>query len=310
MFRVAGIFQTLVEIFKIGHREDFLPRIDLVFEQFLKQDIKNPFMLKSTIIRKSRVKLAQRIGCIFLKPKVAKWRYQRGSRTLSHLMVSKQVENEAKAEEDEEMIEEDEINFEQLETIIQLLLESLKDDDSVVRWSAAKGIGRITQRLTKDFGDQIVEQLFDIFSDTETDASWHGGCLALAELCRRGLLLPERLDKYVPILEKALLYDVMRGNHSVGTHVRDSACYVVWSFARAYSPEIMKPHIQTLSTKLINLSLFDREVNCRRAASATFQECVGRQGNFPHGIEILTEADYFTLSNRTNAYLNVSCFVG
>jgi len=32
MFRVAGIFQTLVEIFKIGHREDFLPRIDLIFE--------------------------------------------------------------------------------------------------------------------------------------------------------------------------------------------------------------------------------------------------------------------------------------
>jgi len=118
MFRVAGIFQTLVEIFKIGHREDFLPRIDLVFEQFLNVEIKNPFMLKSTIIRKSKVKLAQRIGCIFLKPKVAKWRYKRGSRTLSHLMAASQGENEAKAEEDEEMIEEDEINFEQLETII------------------------------------------------------------------------------------------------------------------------------------------------------------------------------------------------
>lgn len=37
---------------------------------------------------------------------------------------------------------------------------------------------------------------------------------------------------------------------------------------------------------------------------------MGRQGTFPHGIEILTEADYFTLSNRVNAYLNVSCFVG
>ena len=65
-----------------------------------------------------------------------------------------------------------------------------------------------------------------------------------------------------------------------------------------------------LASKLINISLFDREVNCRRAASATFQEAVGRQGTFPHGIEILTEADYFTLSNRVNAYLNVSCFVG
>lgn len=72
----------------------------------------------------------------------------------------------------------------------------------------------------------------------------------------------------------------------------------------------MKPHVHTLSNMLIIESLFDREVNCRRAASATFQECVGRQGNFPHGIEILTEADYFTLSNRVNAYLNVSCFIG
>lgn len=123
-------------------------------------------------------------------------------------------------------------------------------------------------------------------------------------------MLPERLASYVKVLEKALLYDVNRGNHTVGANVRDAACYVVWSFARAYSPDIMKPHVHTLSTKLIIVSLFDREINCRRAASATFQECVGRQGNFPYGIEILTEADYFTLSNRVNAYLNVSCFVG
>ena len=134
--------------------------------------------------------------------------------------------------------------------------------------------------------------------------------MALAELCRRGLLLPARLDEFVPILEKALVYDINLGNHSIGAHVRDAACYVVWSFARAYAPEIMRPHVMALASKLVNISLFDREVNCRRAASATFQEAVGRQGTFPHGIEILTEADYFTLSNRVNAYLNVSCYVG
>lgn len=94
--------------------------------------------------------------------------------------------------------------------------------------------------------------------------------MALAELCRRGLLLPERLVIFVPILEKALVYDINRGTHSVGAHVRDSACYVVWSFARAYAPEIMKPHVHALSNSLIIVSLFDREVNCRRAASATF----------------------------------------
>ncbi len=33
---------------------------------------------------------------------------------------------------------------------------------------------------------------------------------------------------------------------------------------------------------------------------------MGRQGTFPHGIDIITTADYFSLSNRTEAYLKIS----
>jgi tubulin-specific chaperone D len=113
----------------------------------------------------------------------------------------------------------------------------------------------------------------------------------------------------MPHLIKALTYDVPKGNISVGQNVRDAACYVTWTFARAYSPSIMKNYVGTIAKYLMVVSLFDRETNCRRAASAAFQENVGRQGNFPHGIEILTEADYFTLGNRVNSYLNVSCFI-
>ena len=58
-------------------------------------------------------------------------------------------------EESDEDLEEDQ--YEKLEFIIQYLLDALKDDDNVVRWTAAKGIGRITMRLSKDFADQIVE---------------------------------------------------------------------------------------------------------------------------------------------------------
>ena len=29
------------------------------------------------------------------------------------------------------------------------------------------------------------------------------------------------------------------------------------------------------------------------------QECVGRLGSFPHGIQVLTAADYFTVSTRS-----------
>jgi hypothetical protein len=82
MFLVSGILQTLTETFKIGHREDMLKRVDTVFDPILKGEVKNKFMSKSTNLRMFKVKLAQRIGCIFLKPKVAKWRYQRGYRSL------------------------------------------------------------------------------------------------------------------------------------------------------------------------------------------------------------------------------------
>ena len=53
---------------------------------------------------------------------------------------------------------------------------------------------------------------------------------------------------------------------------------VCWSFARAYSPVVMKPYVQALSSSMLITALFDREINCRRAASAAFQEHVGRQG--------------------------------
>lgn len=71
---------------------------------------------------------------------------------------------------------------------------------------------------------------------------------------------------------------MQRGQSSVGAHVRDAACYTFWAFARAYAPAILKPYVPELSPSIVVASLFDREVNCRRAASAAFQECVGRQG--------------------------------
>jgi hypothetical protein len=113
----------------------------------------------------------------------------------------------------------------------------------------------------------------------------------------------------VPLVVKALVYDEPRGYSSVGSHIRDAACYVCWSFARAYEKEVLEPFVQNLASTLLVVTCFDREINCRRAASAAFQENVGRQGTFPHGIDILTVADFFAVSVRNNAYMNIGPFV-
>ena len=71
----------------------------------------------------------------------------------------------------------------------------------------------------------------------------------------------------------------------------------------------MKQFNTPIAQNLLTVALYDREINCRRAASASFQEHVGRQKDFEYGIEILTEADFFTLGNINNAFLDVSPFI-
>uniref|UniRef100_A0A3P8S6M8 Tubulin-specific chaperone D n=1 Tax=Amphiprion percula TaxID=161767 RepID=A0A3P8S6M8_AMPPE len=264
------------------------------------------------MLRKLGVKLIQRLGLTFLKPRLAAWRYQRGSRSLAANLSMSQSAAASAAVTPEVETQEQEEDYdipEEVETVIEHLLVGLKDKETIVRWSAAKGIGRVTGRLPKELADEVVGSVLDSFSFQETDNAWHGGCLALAELGRRGLLLPSRLTDVVPLIIKSLTYEEKRGACSVGSNVRDAACYVCWSFARAYEPKELEPFVTQIASALLITAVFDRNVNCRRAASAAFQENVGRQGTFPHGIEILTAADYYAVGNLNNCYLNISVYI-
>ncbi|XP_054957961.1 tubulin-specific chaperone D isoform X2 [Pan paniscus] len=302
-----GTLQALAQIFKHGKREDCLPYAATVLRCL--DGCRLPES-NQTLLRKLGVKLVQRLGLTFLKPKVAAWRYQRGCRSLAaNLQLLTQGQSEQKPLILTEDDDEDDDVPEGVERVIEQLLVGLKDKDTVVRWSAAKGIGRMAGRLPRALADDVVGSVLDCFSFQETDKAWHGGCLALAELGRRGLLLPSRLVDVVAVILKALTYDEKRGACSVGTNVRDAACYVCWAFARAYEPQELKPFVTAISSALVIAAVFDRDINCRRAASAAFQENVGRQGTFPHGIDILTTADYFAVGNRSNCFLVISVFI-
>ncbi|KAK4685879.1 tubulin-specific chaperone D, partial [Tremellales sp. Uapishka_1] len=223
-----------------------------------------------------------------------------------------------------------------LEEELDDLMGGLGDKDTIVRYSCAKYLARIAALLPSSFSDQIVHATIDLFSGTENDpvietsfgtivdpggsafsggtmgfgglettrgeARWHGVCLALAEIARRGLLFGDAIAESVKWVLEALTFDLRRASHSIGSNVRDAAAYLLWSISRACPPTLLEPFAAKMATSLICVAVFDREVGVRRAASAAFQEGVGRLGLYPEGIDVLRKTDFYAVSVRRMAF--------
>ncbi|KAJ1773021.1 hypothetical protein LPJ74_000972 [Coemansia sp. RSA 1843] len=210
----------------------------------------------------------------------------------------------------------------EVEAFVGILLQKLHDKDTIVRWSAAKGVARIAERLPPVLAQEIVGAVASILQEETledesgradismtSEFSWHGALMSLAELSRRGLLPPQMLRETIPWIVRGLTYEIQRGNYSVGSNVRDAACYVMWSFARITNPlsKAVFAELSTdMATALISVATFDREPNVRRAASAAYQEHVGRHSLFPHGISVLQLADFFSVGTMRNAFIVAS----
>ncbi|KAJ2678061.1 hypothetical protein GGI25_002704 [Coemansia spiralis] len=209
----------------------------------------------------------------------------------------------------------------EVEAFVGILFQKLNDRDTIVRWSAAKGIARIAERLPQALSHEIVSAVVSMLHEETlelggvldvsmtSESAWHGALMSLAELSRKGLLPPEILRETIPWIVRGLTYEIQRGNYSVGSNVRDAACYVMWSFARTSNPlsKAVFAELSThMATTLISVAVFDRESNVRRAASAAYQEHVGRHSSFPHGISVLQLADFFSVGNMRNAFVVAS----
>lgn len=318
VYLTAGVYAALVGICSRTARRVLLPRVHLLTAAVFK-----PRNL-STTNKKMSFKLIQKLALVLLPPRNPKWKYQKRSVSLLKNLQHPQggvmsADISAASEEDEEYDIPEEI-----ENVIDILQNGLREKDTVVRWSAAKGLGRVTNRLPFALADEVVGAIVSIFNPRESDAAWHGACLAIAELARRGLLLPARLPDIVPHVIEALKFEQTRGSHTIGSHVRDAACYVCWALARAYDPQVLDQVLSQgskagLAVALVLAAIFDREVNCRRAAAAAFQEHVGRSGKsgldsapsstFPFGLEIIEYVNFFTLSNRSECYIKIAAQV-
>lgn len=299
-FSAIAILASFHYIFKIAKREIIRPYAERIMSTVGEDNImKHP----NDKVVLYAIKTVQRIGLSLLPVREAVWRYKR-----CHVIV---VPNVAGDTPDIVNPSQD-CDFdvpENLEGIIDVMLKGVRHQRTRIRWSSAKGIGRICSRLPKELAEVVTESILNLFSFGESDNAWHGGCLSLAELGRRGLILPHLLPMVFKVLKEAIVYDEFKGCFSVGSHVRDAACYVCWSFARSYDPHILKPFVDDLAVCLLTVAVFDREVNCRRAGAAAFQENVGRQGALPDGIEIVTVIDYNSVASRRNCFVQLAPFL-
>ncbi|KAL1722870.1 armadillo-type protein [Schizophyllum commune] len=291
VFTSLGVLQVICEVVKSGPEQTIrkaAPQLLSLAEADL--------LTKNMLLRKYKTKLVARVALRLLPPRSRR----------------RQLGAEGQVEEDVEP----EIEVpEEVETALEQLFGSLQDKDTVVRWSAAKGVARIAERLPTDFAEQVLETVLGLFAihsvasaslydvPTVAESTWHGACLACAEMARRGLVTADKLPELIGWLDKALYFDLRKGAHSVGSNVRDSASYVLWALARAHDAALLAPHALALARSLVTVAVYDREISIRRAASAAFQEFVGRTGLFPHGIDVLRKTDFYAVSVRKNAFL-------
>ena len=187
-FLSAGIYSALANIFKHGQRRSMLDKVPIILDVLQEQDQlesgKNS--LRTALQRKLICKLAQRLGLTYVPVRVAAWRYQRGCRSLlENLKGSQKAESAPPTDNDQtesatlqnspvrkseaEVIEDDSYVPAEIDYIFDQMLRALSDRDTVVRWSGAKGIGRLTGRLPCHLADEVVEAVLQLFEGSEGD---------------------------------------------------------------------------------------------------------------------------------------------
>ncbi|PPR01746.1 hypothetical protein CVT24_001566 [Panaeolus cyanescens] len=301
----VGLLQVVCEVVKSGSAEQVQDELSdlLAISQLIHESTS---LSGNTLVRKYATKLTSRVGLRLLPgaPSASRKNYK--------ILSTGETSGNTDPQLEDFDVPSD------VEDILQALFEALQDKDTVVRWSAAKGVGRIAERLPKDFANQVLETLFGLFEihsiaaatmydlPATAESTWHGACLACAEMARHNLIEASYLPQLIEWLSKALYFDLRKGAHSIGSNVRDAASYVLWALARTQNQSALANHSTALAQRLAAVACYDREVHIRRAASAAFQEHVGRTNLLPHGIDVLGKTDFYAVSIQKNAFLTAA----
>lgn len=232
-----------------------------------------------------------------------------------------------------------------VETTIGHLLESLADNDTPVRLAASKALSIIALNLPEYMASEVIEAVLEALNKNVLLVSnpsnpslvvardvtsvnpleWHGLILTLSHLLYRRSPPADRLGNIIRALLLGLSFERKSpSGGSIGTNVRDAACFGIWALARRYStqellavsPESVRDSgtrgpktsiLQILATDLVVTASLDPAGNIRRGSSAALQELIGRHPDtVENGIAIVQAVDYHAVALRSRAVRNVA----
>ncbi|XP_014557319.1 hypothetical protein COCVIDRAFT_97412 [Bipolaris victoriae FI3] len=227
-----------------------------------------------------------------------------------------------------------------LEEVIEFLLEALADGDTPVRYGASKALSIITLKLDTEMADEVVEAILGSLTEnvywqgskrnlsSVNPLRWHGLTLTLSQLLYRKAVQTNHLPDVLNALLLSLGFEQRSPTGgSIGTNVRDAACFGIWALSRRYATSDLlvvdtasiraSEHLkalnvpQVLAIELVVAACLDPAGNIRRGSSAALQELIGRHPNtIEEGIPLVQMVDFHAVGLRQRAMCDVAIKAG
>ncbi|KGO69149.1 Tubulin-specific chaperone D, C-terminal [Penicillium expansum] len=329
VYACIGVLTFIARLCASGQVEDFAPLINYVFQQTLSVfQGKSPVSVtiqSSALARKIVVKILRNI-------------------TVMALSLS---------ERGDARITDDQLST-ILEDAIDHFLVSLADKDTPVRFAASKALSIITLKLDPEMGTEVIEAVIGSLGEnilfekddgslvtpfearkigthalkrnlSAVDAQrWQGLILTLSHLLFRRAPPIHQLPEILQSLVSGLGFEQRSSTGgSVGTGVRDAACFGIWAMSRKYTtrellalqPQVVASQsgqkevdvLQKLAVELICAACIDPSGNIRRGSSAALQELIGRHPDtIAQGIPLVQVVDYHAVARRSRALIDVA----
>lgn len=324
-----GVLTFVARLGASGQVEDFAPLIQNVFEKTL--SVIQGRSSVSTTIQSSA--LARKIVVKIL-------------RNITVMALSLSERGDGKITDDQlSTILEDSIDY---------FLVSLADKDTPVRFAASKALSIITLKLDPDMATEVIEAVIGSLGEnilyenddgalitpfearkigthtlrpnlSAVDAQqWQGLILTLSHLLFRRAPPIHQLPEILQTLIAGLGFEQRSSTGgSVGTGVRDAACFGIWAMSRKYTTTellalqtqmVVSPSgqkevdvLQKLAIELVCAACVDPSGNIRRGSSAALQELIGRHPNtIAQGIPLVQVVDYHAVARRSRAMIHVA----